>query len=79
MLGTNDVWSHLATDVILAAFTTLVGQMRAQNPKMVVIAAQLLPMNPSGCSDCNTGVIALNNAIPAWAKNSRSFFFGFRI
>ncbi|KAH8595981.1 SGNH hydrolase-type esterase domain-containing protein [Bisporella sp. PMI_857] len=67
MLGTNDVWSHLATSTILQAYTTLVGQMRAQNSKMVIIVAQILPMNPSGCSDCNAGVIALNAAIPAWA------------
>jgi hypothetical protein len=31
-----------------------------------VIVAQITPMNPSGCLDCNSGVIALNNAIPAW-------------
>lgn len=67
MLGTNDVWNHLATTTILAAFTTLVGQMRAQNPKMVIIVAQITPMNPSGCSDCSAGVVALDNAIPAWA------------
>lgn len=67
MLGTNDVWNHLATTTILAAFTTLVGQMRAQNSKMVIIVAQITPMNPSGCSDCSAGVVALDNAIPAWA------------
>lgn len=68
MLGTNDVWSHIATNTILSAFTTLVGQIRAQNSKAVIIVAQILPMNPSGCSDCNAGVIALNNAIPGWAS-----------
>jgi lysophospholipase L1-like esterase len=67
MLGTNDAWNHLATSVILQAFTTLVGQMRAQNPKMVILVAQITPMNPSGCSDCASGVQALDNAIPAWA------------
>jgi len=75
MLGTNDVWAHLSTDSILAAFTTLVRQMRAQNPKMVIIAAKLLPMYPSGCTDCNNGVVALNNAIPGWAAGSK--FSGF--
>ncbi|CAJ2503762.1 Uu.00g111560.m01.CDS01 [Anthostomella pinea] len=67
MLGTNDVWNHLATSTILAAFTTLVGQMRAQNPDMVIMVAQITPMNPSGCSDCTSGVVALDAAIPAWA------------
>lgn len=67
------MWSHLATDVILQAFTTLVGQIRAQNSKTVILVAQLLPMNPSGCTDCNDGVIALNKAIPGWAAGSKSF------
>ncbi|KAF8757965.1 GDSL-like Lipase/Acylhydrolase family [Rhizoctonia solani] len=31
--------------------------------------AQILPMNPSGCTECNQRVIAFNSAIPAWAKN----------
>lgn len=66
-LGTNDVWSHLPTNTILSAYTTLIGQMRADNPHMKILVAQILPMNPSGCSDCASGVIALDQAIPAWA------------
>lgn len=66
-LGTNDVWSSLSTSTILAAFTTLVGQMRAQNPVMTILVAQITPMNPSGCTTCYGGVVALNAAIPAWA------------
>jgi hypothetical protein len=31
--------------------------------------AKILPMNPSGCTECAQRVINLNNAIPAWAKN----------
>lgn len=26
-------------------------------------------MSPSGCANCANGVIALNNAIPAWASS----------
>jgi acyl-CoA thioesterase-1 len=70
MLGTNDVWSSLSTSVILQAFTTLIGQMRAQNPKMVIMVAQITPMSPSGCTTCAAGVVALNAAIPAWAAGS---------
>ncbi|KAG4410954.1 hypothetical protein IFR04_015915 [Cadophora malorum] len=66
-LGTNDVWSSLSTSTILAAYTTLVGQMRAQNPKVLVLVAQITPMSPSGCTTCAQGVIDLNAAIPAWA------------
>jgi hypothetical protein len=67
-LGTNDVWSGtINTTTILAAYTTLVGQMRAQNPAMTIMVAQITPMAPSGCSYCAQGVINLNAAIPAWA------------
>ncbi len=65
--GTNDVWSGKSTDTILAAFTTLVTQMRANNPAMKVLVAQILPMAPSGCTDCGQRVQDLNAAIPGWA------------
>ncbi len=68
MLGTNDVWNHLATTTILDAYTTLLGQMRASNPSVKLIVAQILPMNPSGCSDCAQGVVNLDAAIPGWAS-----------
>jgi lysophospholipase L1-like esterase len=67
--GTNDVWSNLAPDTILAAFTTLVGQMRASNPHMKILVAQILPMKPSNCADCGQRVITFNATIPAWAKS----------
>ena len=66
-LGTNDVWSSLPTNTILAAYTKLVGQMRASNPNMKILVAQILPMNPSGCGTCSSGVVALDQAIPGWA------------
>jgi lysophospholipase L1-like esterase len=67
-LGTNDVWSTTrSTSTILAAFTTMVGQMRAANPNVKILVAQILPMNPTGCATCAQGVIDLNAAIPAWA------------
>jgi lysophospholipase L1-like esterase len=68
-LDTNDVWSSISTTKIIAAYTTLVGQMRAQNPKMQILVAQITPMAPSGCSGCGAGVVALNAVIPAWAQN----------
>ncbi|BCJ74842.1 hypothetical protein CS0771_43860 [Catellatospora sp. IY07-71] len=66
-LGTNDVWNNQPTATILAAFGKLVDQMRADNPNIKVLVAQIIPMTPSGCSWCPTGVSALNAAIPAWA------------
>lgn len=38
-LGTNDVWSDLGTDVITDAFTTLVDQMRENNPAMTILVS----------------------------------------
>lgn len=67
-LGTHDIWfGTISMTTILAAYTTLVGQMRAQNPEMTVIVAQITPMAPSGCSYYTADIIALNAAIPAWA------------
>ncbi|GIF26765.1 lysophospholipase L1-like esterase [Actinoplanes tereljensis] len=66
-LGTNDVWNNLSPSTILAAYGKLVDQMRASNPAMRILVAKILPMNPSGCSDCAQRVINLNNAIPGWA------------
>jgi lysophospholipase L1-like esterase len=67
-LGTNDMWGgFIPIDTILAAYTKLVGQMRANNPSMTIVVAQIIPMDPSGCPTCAPGVVELNNAIPGWA------------
>ncbi|WP_060907612.1 GDSL-type esterase/lipase family protein [Streptomyces scabiei] len=66
--GTNDVWSSIAPDRILAAYTKLVGQMRASNPHMRVLVAQLIPMNPGSCTGCAQRVVDFNARIPAWAR-----------
>src|ERR1041384_1975165 len=66
-LGTNDVWNARTPAVILTAFSKLVDQMRAQNPNMKILVAQIIPMNPSNCIACAQRVVAFNAAIPAWA------------
>jgi lysophospholipase L1-like esterase len=67
-LGTNDMWGNfIPTSSILAAYTTLVGQMRANNPNMKILVAQIIPMNPPSCTACAAEVVALDNAIPGWA------------
>jgi lysophospholipase L1-like esterase len=66
-LGTNDVWSNLSTATILGAYTTLVGQMRASNPAMRIVVAQIIPMNPANCAACAQGVVNLDAAVPGWA------------
>lgn len=69
-LGTNDVWSNRPTETILAAFSTLVEQMRAHNPAIKILVAQIIPMDSAqSCSSCAQGVINLNNALPSWAAS----------
>jgi lysophospholipase L1-like esterase len=67
-LGTNDVWSNIAPATILAAFSTLVDQMRASNPNMRILVAKIIPVNPPSCTDCAQRTVNFNNAIPAWAS-----------
>jgi mannan endo-1,4-beta-mannosidase len=67
-LGTNDVWNNIPASTILNAYTTMLGQMRASNPAIKLIVAQIIPMNPSNCSACGQRVVELNNAIPGWAR-----------
>jgi hypothetical protein len=63
-----DTWGGtITTATKLAAYTKLVGQMRASNPNMKIVVAQIIPMDPPGCTTCAPDVVALNNAIPGWA------------
>jgi Cellulose binding domain/GDSL-like Lipase/Acylhydrolase family len=63
-LGTNDMWGNFRPiDSVIAAYSKLVDQMRANNPDMKILVAKIIPM---ACPEC-THVVALNNAIPAWA------------
>ncbi|MDO0917380.1 GDSL-type esterase/lipase family protein [Streptomyces sp. DT2A-34] len=68
--GTNDVWSAIAPDRILAAYTRLVEQMRASNPDMRILVAQIIPMNPSSCTGCAQRVVDFNARIPEWARTT---------
>jgi lysophospholipase L1-like esterase len=67
-LGTNDVWSNIAPQTILAAFSTLVDQMRASNPTIRILVAKIIPVAPPSCPECPQRTITFNNAIPAWAS-----------
>jgi lysophospholipase L1-like esterase len=67
-LGTNDMWGgYIPLADKLTAFTKLVGQMRAQNPAMRIVVAQIIPISAAACSTCPADVVALNDAIPGWA------------
>ncbi|MEU4159802.1 cellulose binding domain-containing protein [Actinoplanes sp. NPDC026670] len=68
-LGTNDMWGgYIPLADKLNAFTKLVGQMRAQNPAMKIIVAQIIPMSAAACATCPADVAALNRALPSWAS-----------
>jgi lysophospholipase L1-like esterase len=67
-LGTNDMWGgYIPLQNKLNAYTKLVTQMRAGNPAMKIIVAQIIPMSAAACATCPADVVALNQAIPGWA------------
>lgn len=75
--GTNDVWNARPTESIIAAYTSVLGAARAANPNVVVLAAQIIPMNVTDatcmgctCAGCPEDVPALNAAIATWASMS---------
>jgi lysophospholipase L1-like esterase len=65
--GTNDVWNGYATASIVSAYSFVLNEFRSQNANVLFFVAQLLPMHPSGCTNCEAGVEALNAQIPGWA------------
>jgi len=65
--ATNDVWNSIPTETILAAHQNLVTKLRAVNPNVIVLEAQILPMSASQCAPCQTSIPELNAAMPAWA------------
>jgi lysophospholipase L1-like esterase len=75
--ATNDVWNSVAPATILQAYTTVLGALRAANPKVIVLAAQLIPLVPinvpvtcPACAcptACDQRMVTFNSMIPAWA------------
>ena len=68
--GTNDVWNGIAPSMILSAYTTILGRLRANNPNVHLYIAQITPLDPSGCSACISRVQTLNGMIPGWATSN---------
>ncbi len=70
--GTNDVWSAVPPEQILAAYTSIVEDLRELNPDAVILVAQIIPLHPDesfGCVECPQRAIDLNVAIPGWAAD----------
>ncbi|KAK9389406.1 SGNH hydrolase-type esterase domain-containing protein [Lipomyces mesembrius] len=61
-LGTNDIANNKQTLEIIAAFSTLVDQMRASKPTMTILVAKIIPLSFN-----NQSLMDLNDAISAWA------------
>jgi hypothetical protein len=67
-LGVNDVWNGLGTEAILANYSTLVQQARAQNPDVVIAVAQIHQIRPTMDGDpVFVRAEQLIGAVPAWA------------
>lgn len=69
-IGVNDVWNGRTVDAVLADYTILVEQARAQNPNAVMVVAQIAQMRPDCSADDSITVRAkaLVDAVPAWAS-----------
>jgi mannan endo-1,4-beta-mannosidase len=76
--ATNDVWNNIADTTILAAYSTVLGALRAVNPKVIILAAKLIPMDPINTATCSTcacpacaaRMVTFDSLIPAWATSN---------
>jgi lysophospholipase L1-like esterase len=76
--ATNDVWNSVANTTILAAYSQVLAALRAVNPAVIVLVAQLIPMDPINTSSCSTcacpacgaRVQSFNATIPGWASTN---------
>jgi hypothetical protein len=69
-LGVNDVWGGAPTATTLGNYKTLIEQARAQNPRVVMVVAQIQKIRPNCGSDDSVQKRAeeLVKAVPAWAQ-----------
>jgi acyl-CoA thioesterase-1 len=73
-VGTNDIKASRTTDQIIGDYTTLLGQMRAQNANVQLLIMKLIPLRSSANTPAQVAQVPqLNDAIARWAgANSRS-------
>jgi lysophospholipase L1-like esterase len=73
--ATNDLWNDVPDATILAAYSQVLAVLRSDNSRVVVLAAQLIAMDPINtatcttclCTACGARVAAFNQLIPGWA------------
>jgi mannan endo-1,4-beta-mannosidase len=76
--GTNDVWNNIAPATILSAYTSVITELRKHSPNVIIVAAQIIPMNPTAstcttncaCPQCGGRVQILDGQIPGWAASN---------
>nr|WP_297935479.1 GDSL-type esterase/lipase family protein [uncultured Lachnoclostridium sp.] len=68
LFGTNDCWCDKGAKAILSAYTTLVGQMRENNPDMIIVIGKVTPLIPNFTSDFVYRAEELALAIDGWAE-----------
>lgn len=73
-LGTNDVWNSRSAESIVSGYTQLVNALRVAHSNIVILVAQIIPMNVTDmtcpgctCAGCPTRIAALNDRIVGWA------------
>lgn len=69
LYGTNDCWCDKSAQEILDAYTVLVGQMRDNNPNMIILVGKVTPLIPDFTNDYVYRVERLNNVMDAWAAD----------
>ena len=68
-VGTNDAVANIASADVIAAYDVLLGQMRASNPRNVLLVSKLIPIDPrlfgQGVSD---RIVEYNGAMEGWVE-----------
>jgi lysophospholipase L1-like esterase len=72
--GTNDVWNAKPASQIISAYSAMIDALREANPSVVVLLAEIIPMNVTAatcagcsCAGCPTAIPALNAQIATFA------------
>ncbi len=69
-IGGADLMSNIPAANVIKAYSVIVEQARAVNPKVIFLVAQHTPQDPAGCGSCVADTMALNSAIPGWAAQT---------
>jgi len=72
-VGTNDIKAARTTDQIIGDYSTLLGQMRAQNANVQLVVMKLIPLRSSNNTPAQVAQVSqLNDAIARWAAGKSS-------